>query len=84
MKKYLFLLLAGAPLTSCSMISDTMNSLEYNRQAIDASTQVILENTQAIEEANQGIAENRRQLDAINATLRKAASEAGPSSGGKK
>lgn len=58
-------------LSSCSKVYETMDALEYNRQAIDMSTQVISENAQAIERANQSIEENRRQLEQINKTLQK-------------
>lgn len=73
MKRLLFLMpLVGMSLSSCSIVNETMSSLEANRQAIDMSTYAIQENRQAIEDANRGIAENRRQLDEINKTLRKA------------
>lgn len=74
MKKMLFLIpMMGLCLSSCNMISDTISSLENNRQAVDMSTWAIEENIQAIQQANQGIEENRRQLQAINQVLKKAA-----------
>lgn len=71
-KQMLFIPLIGMFLSSCSMIQDTMWTLERNRQAIDMSTDAIYENAQAIQEANRNIEENRRQLEAINKTLKKA------------
>ena len=73
MKKQLLLIpLISISLSSCNTINETMNAMQRNREAIDTSTCVIMENSQAIEEANKGIEENRRQLDAINKTLKKA------------
>jgi hypothetical protein len=75
MKNLLLLFpLLGMALSSCG-IQDTMNSMEWNRQAIDRSTAAIQANRQAIEEANRSIAENQRQLDQINQTLKKASEQ---------
>jgi methyl-accepting chemotaxis protein len=71
-KNLLFVSTIGITLSSCTMINETINALEYNRQAVEDSTRAIEENRQAIEQANRGIEENRRQLDAINSTLKKA------------
>jgi hypothetical protein len=68
LKNIVFLTLIGSSLTSCSMI----NSLERNRQAIDCSTGVIMENTEAIEMANSRIRENSQLLGDINKVLEKA------------
>jgi hypothetical protein len=66
---FLLLLIIGASFTSC----DTMKAMQNNRQAIECSTQAICENIQAIQDANRAIEENKRQLDAINETLKGAA-----------
>lgn len=71
MKAILFTLIGGAALTSCGGINETFRAMEYNRDAIDRSTQTIEENICAIEAANRAIEENRRQLEAINASLQK-------------
>jgi hypothetical protein len=68
---YLLFPVMGMAISSCSMVNETMRSMECNRQAIDMSTAAICENIQAIEEANRSIEENRRQLEAINKTLKK-------------
>ena len=72
MKQMLILIPVLGLATGCSMINETLSALENNRQAVEMSTQAINENIAAIQEANRGIAENRRQLEAINATLKKA------------
>jgi methyl-accepting chemotaxis protein len=72
MKKQLTILAFGIVLSSCSKIYETMDTLEYNRQAIERSTEVINENAKAIQEANESIAENQRQLEKINKSLQKA------------
>jgi len=72
MKRMLLLLpMVGLSLTSCSMVNQTMNSLECNQQAVDASTQAINQNAYAIEMANRNIEDNIRQLNAMNETLNK-------------
>lgn len=77
MKKQLFILsIAGISLSGCccnNMITDTFNSLQANRDAVDASTCAINENTAAIYDANIKIQENKRQIDLTNQTLKKAA-----------
>jgi len=73
MKKELLLsLITGSALSGCTMINETFDALECNRQAIEMSTQAICENIQAIEEANRSIEANRIQIDKINSTLKKA------------
>lgn len=71
-KKLLFLSCIALSLSGCTMIQESMDGLECNRQAIDASTQAINENTDAIEAANRKIVENRRQLDEVNKIIEKA------------
>lgn len=66
----LLLILPCISLSSCSMVNDTLATLEYNKQAVDESTWAIQENIQAIEEANRSIAQNRAQLEAINKSLK--------------
>jgi hypothetical protein len=72
MKKSIFLFpLVGMALSSCSMIDDAVNALEYNRYTIESSTDAINANTNAIEQTNRAIEENRRQIDATNQVLEK-------------
>ncbi len=72
MKPFLFFIpLLGVALSSCSMVNESMQALQNNRDAIDMSTCAIDANTQAIEEANRGIEVNRQKLEQINNTLKK-------------
>lgn len=71
-KLFLILPLAVLTFTSCGKINETMDALESNRQAIDASTCTINENIAAIENANRGIEANTKALAEINKSLEKA------------
>jgi len=72
MKKSLFLFpLVGMALTSCSMLDDAINGLEYNRNAVENSTRAINANADAIDQTNRTIDENRRQIEATNQVLEK-------------
>lgn len=72
MKKSLFLFpFIGMALSGCSMLDDAINGLEYNRNAIQNSTQAINANADAIEQTNRTIDENRRQIEATNQVLEK-------------
>lgn len=55
-------------LTGCSITQ----AMDENSQAIQSSTCAIYDNVQAVRDANQAIDENRRELDSINALLKKA------------
>lgn len=70
MKYQLILLLTAAvTLSGCSMVQEGMCAMRSNTQAIDWSTEAIMENAQAIDAANRAIEENRRQIEAVNRRL---------------
>ncbi len=69
-QRLILFLLTGASVTGCATLNETMRAMECNKQAIDMSTCVIMENARAIEETNAKIEENKRQLEAINEALK--------------
>lgn len=70
MKHLILIPLAGISLTSC--ITDTIDALRANQEAIEVSTASVQENIQAVQSSNAAIDENRRQLEVINQKLKKA------------
>lgn len=74
MKKYL--LIYGAILsifTGCdtvnrlnSLVHQSSNSIDANREAVEYNTMVILRNKQLVGESNRTLEENRRGLEALS------------------
>ncbi len=52
------------------MVNESTQAIQCNRRAVEMSTRAIRQNIQAVEDSNQAIAENRRQLDAINDSMK--------------